>query len=73
MQTVADLMKIETHWEGYQRKANAYDVQIDKEWAPFLDVVEWTDELMEKACVIAERQGNKQQRMFEAYERTIRG
>ena len=73
MLTLNDCLKIETYWDEYKRKTNAYDVQIDKEWAPFLDVVEWTDELVEKACVIAERQGKKQQRMFEAYERKIRG
>lgn len=73
MQTVADLMKTETYFDEYQCKAKAYDVQIDKEWAPFLGTVEWTDELMDKACVIAERQGKRQALMFDAYKRRIHG
>lgn len=56
----------ETYWEEYERKAKAYDAQIDKEWSVFPAWHDMTSGQKNMACVISERQGRKQKALLDA-------
>jgi len=62
-------MESETYFDEYQRKAKAYDAQIDREWAQFPAWDDMTDEQKEAAIVFGVRQGTKQKGLLDSYHR----